>query len=108
MDAESGKPVVLHRATVKWNPWRERWIMIAGIGLQPSEFLKPAFVIIAAWAFSEGSRRKDMPVFTNEWIAAVPGDTQNRPLEDIRMTITVEEMPRRKIERLYGYTYPEK
>lgn len=41
-------------------------------------------------------------------IAAVPGDTQNRPLEDIRMTITVEEMPRRKIERLYGYTYPEK
>jgi cell division protein FtsW len=38
-----------------------RWVMIAGIGLQPSEFLKPAFVVIAAWAFSEGSRRKDMP-----------------------------------------------
>jgi cell division protein FtsW len=38
-----------------------RWIMIAGIGLQPSEFLKPAFVVIAAWAFSEGARRKDMP-----------------------------------------------
>lgn len=41
-------------------------------------------------------------------IAAVPGDAQNRPLEDIRMTITVEEVPRRKIEREYGYTYPEK
>lgn len=34
-----------------------RWIF----GLQPSEFVKPAFVIIAAWAFSEGARRKDMP-----------------------------------------------
>lgn len=38
-----------------------RWISIAGIGLQPSEFVKPAFVVIAAWAFSEGARRKDMP-----------------------------------------------
>ncbi len=34
-----------------------RWIF----GLQPSEFLKPAFVILAAWAFAEGARRKDMP-----------------------------------------------
>lgn len=38
-----------------------RWISIMGMGLQPSEFVKPAFVIIAAWAFSEGSRRSDMP-----------------------------------------------
>ena len=38
-----------------------RWIMIGGMGLQPSEFLKPAFVLISAWAFSEGARRKDMP-----------------------------------------------
>jgi cell division protein FtsW len=38
-----------------------RWIMIGGMGLQPSEFLKPAFVVISAWAFSEGARRKDMP-----------------------------------------------
>jgi cell division protein FtsW len=28
-----------------------RWIF----GIQPSEFLKPAFVILAAWAFSEGA-----------------------------------------------------
>ena len=33
----------------------------AGIGIQPSEFVKPAFVVLAAWAFSEGARRKDMP-----------------------------------------------
>ena len=35
-----------------------RWIF----GIQPSEFVKPAFVVLAAWAFSEGARgRRDMP-----------------------------------------------
>ncbi len=34
-----------------------RWIF----GIQPSEFVKPAFVILTAWAFSEGGRRKDVP-----------------------------------------------
>lgn len=34
-----------------------RWIF----GLQPSEFLKPAFVILVAWAFSEGGKRRDLP-----------------------------------------------
>lgn len=34
-----------------------RWIF----GIQPSEFVKPAFVLLAAWAFSEGGRRKDVP-----------------------------------------------
>lgn len=40
-------------------------------------------------------------------IAAQPTDQYNRPIEDIRMVITVEDMPRRKIEKQYGYTYPE-
>lgn len=35
----------------------KRWIF----GFQPSEFLKPAFVVMVAWAFSEGARRKDVP-----------------------------------------------
>jgi cell division protein FtsW len=35
----------------------KRWIF----GVQPSEFLKPAFVILVAWAFSEGGRRRDVP-----------------------------------------------
>src|SRR5271166_5176825 len=30
-----------------------RWIF----GLQPSEFIKPAFVVLAAWAFTEGGRK---------------------------------------------------
>src|SRR5215212_398207 len=38
-----------------------RWIMIGPLGLQPSEFVKPAFVVLSAWAFSEGARRKDVP-----------------------------------------------
>ena len=38
-----------------------RWMMLGPLGIQPSEFVKPAFVVLAAWAFSEGGRRKDMP-----------------------------------------------
>src|SRR3954454_7805360 len=38
-----------------------RWLQLAGIAIQPSEFLKPAFVVMAAWAFSEGGRRTDVP-----------------------------------------------
>ncbi|MBL8587539.1 MAG: cell division protein FtsW [Methylobacteriaceae bacterium] len=34
-----------------------RWIF----GVQPSEFLKPAFVVLAAWAFSEGAKRRGLP-----------------------------------------------
>jgi len=40
---------LLYGAEVKGS---KRWIL----GLQPSEFLKPAFVVLAAWAFAEGSR----------------------------------------------------
>ncbi|HYF53707.1 MAG TPA: putative peptidoglycan glycosyltransferase FtsW [Salinarimonas sp.] len=38
-----------------------RWLNVMGVGIQPSEFVKPAFVVLAAWAFSEGARRRDMP-----------------------------------------------
>ena len=30
-----------------------RWINLPGLSLQPSEFVKPAFAVIAAWLFSE-------------------------------------------------------
>jgi len=39
-------------------------------------------------------------------IAVVQKDASDRPLEDIRMTVTVEEMPRKKITKEFGYQYP--
>ena len=38
-----------------------RWIDFAGLSVQPSEFMKPAFVIVVAWLFSENRRRQDIP-----------------------------------------------
>jgi len=38
-----------------------RWLVIAGMNIQPSEFLKPAFIIIVAWLFGESARRPEMP-----------------------------------------------
>jgi cell division protein FtsW len=38
-----------------------RWLIIAGVNIQPSEFLKPSFVIIVAWLFGESARRPEMP-----------------------------------------------
>lgn len=40
-------------------------------------------------------------------IAAQPRDQADRPLEDIRMTVTVEEMSRKKITKEFGYVYPD-
>ncbi len=41
-----------------------RWLVILGINIQPSEFLKPAFVILIAWLFGESARRPEMPANT--------------------------------------------
>src|SRR6202167_5129670 len=41
-----------------------RWLIILGMNVQPSEFLKPAFVIIIAWLFAESGKRPDMPANT--------------------------------------------
>ena len=38
-----------------------RWIRLAGISIQPSEFMKPAFVVICAWLFAEHLRRPEIP-----------------------------------------------
>ena len=38
--------------------------MILGLNIQPSEFLKPAFVILIAWLFGESARRPEMPANT--------------------------------------------
>lgn len=40
-------------------------------------------------------------------IAAVPRDGNDRPLTDVRMFVTVEEMSKKKITKEFGYVYPE-
>ncbi len=41
-----------------------RWIVILGVNIQSSEFLKPAFVILIAWLFGESAKRPEMPANT--------------------------------------------
>jgi cell division protein FtsW len=38
-----------------------RWLEIGGFTLQPSEFMKPALVILIAWMFSEGQKGEGVP-----------------------------------------------
>jgi len=38
-----------------------RWVSMFGVSLQPSEFMKPAFVILCAWLFAESKRRPEIP-----------------------------------------------
>lgn len=40
-------------------------------------------------------------------IAAVQRDPADRPLQDVHFTVTVEEMPKKKITKEYGYEYPD-
>ena len=49
---------LLHGVEIKGS---RRWIEIAGFSLQPSEFVKPAFVLLSAWLFAEGTRRPEIP-----------------------------------------------
>jgi peptidyl-prolyl cis-trans isomerase B (cyclophilin B) len=39
-------------------------------------------------------------------IVAVKKDGMDRPLENVRMFVSVEELPKKKITKLYGYQYP--
>ncbi|MBW9087666.1 putative lipid II flippase FtsW [Rhizobium wenxiniae] len=38
-----------------------RWIGVGVFSIQPSEFMKPAFVIVCAWLFSEHARQPEIP-----------------------------------------------
>ncbi|HLN24027.1 MAG TPA: putative peptidoglycan glycosyltransferase FtsW [Patescibacteria group bacterium] len=38
-----------------------RWVTIAGISIQPSEFVKPTFAVVAAWMFSEQRMQEHFP-----------------------------------------------
>jgi cell division protein FtsW len=38
-----------------------RWVDIFGVSIQASEFMKPAFIVICAWLFSERARHPEVP-----------------------------------------------
>jgi cell division protein FtsW len=38
-----------------------RWITLAGITIQPSEFVKPTFAVVAAWMFAEQRLSEEFP-----------------------------------------------
>ena len=59
--------LVLVAATPYFGPeikGARRWLILLGVNIQPSEFLKPAFVVLIAWLFGQSGRRPDMPANT--------------------------------------------
>ena len=40
-----------------------RWITLAGISIQPSEFMKPCFAVVIAWICAESHKRVDFPAY---------------------------------------------
>lgn len=41
-----------------------RWIKFAGFSLQPSEFIKPVFIVVTAWLLDANKRIEDFPGMT--------------------------------------------
>ncbi len=39
----------------------DRWLQIAGFTLQPSEFMKPALIVLASWMFAEAQKGQGVP-----------------------------------------------
>ena len=39
----------------------KRWLQIGFVSIQPSEFVKPAFIVLTAWLFNESQKRPDIP-----------------------------------------------
>ena len=52
----------------------QRWLRYGGFQLQPSEFMKPAFVVVAAWLFAEEGRGigvPALPIAIGLWLITV-------------------------------------
>lgn len=62
-----GMSVILLIATLAFGPeikGATRWISIGGVTIQPSEFAKPAFAVVAAWMFSARRLGEDIPGYS--------------------------------------------
>jgi cell division protein FtsW len=62
--------VAVHVTGAEFNGAR-RWLSVAGYSLQPSEFAKPAFVVLAAWLFAEARVRSDVPALPLATLLAI-------------------------------------
>lgn len=74
------------------NKGATRWIHLAGISIQPSEFMKPAFAVVIAWVFAEKHLKMDFPGFRVACIiyAVVAVLLISQP--DFGMTVTLSVM----------------
>jgi cell division protein FtsW len=66
-----------------------RWILLAGLSLQPSEFIKPSFAVVAAWLFASQHRDTGFPGYMISCIlyAIIVGLLLMQP--DLGMTVVV-------------------
>ena len=56
-----------------------RWVSLPGLSLQPSEFLKPCFAVVAAWLLAEGKRTARFPGM----LAGLRGVRGDRPAAEV-------------------------
>lgn len=66
-----------------------RWIELPGLDLQPSEFVKPTFAVVAAWLFAEHRLRRGWPgnLFCGALFLVILGMLVKQP--DIGMAVVV-------------------
>jgi cell division protein FtsW len=66
-----------------------RWINFPGLAVQPSEFVKPTFAVVAAWLFAEGKLRPRFPgsLFSAALFFLILGMLIKQP--DIGMAVVV-------------------
>jgi len=67
----------------------QRWISLGGFSLQPSEFIKPTFAVVAAWLFSSQHREHQFPgyMISCALCALIVGLLLMQP--DLGMTVVV-------------------
>ena len=63
MAAMAALPILGHAAK-----GATRWVEFSGFTLQPSEFMKPALIVLIAWMFAEGQKREGVPGVTIAFI----------------------------------------
>ena len=75
-----------------------RWIF----GLQPSEFIKPAFVVLSAWAFTEGGRKGHTELLGQDPVARAAAAHHRAAHPRARLRPDDVDLDRLDLALLYG------